>query len=336
MADVAAAAGVSAMTVSRALKKDGRVAPVTRAHILAIIARLGYVPDQMAASFSSQKSRFIAALVPSLNNSHFSEPIRVISEMLENEGTQVLLGQTNYQVEREERLLAELLQRRPEAIVLTADAHSTGTRKLLKASGVPVLELWDQTPNPVGLQVGFSNFDAARAMVRFLANAGYRRIVYLGETGDAGMRGARRREGYVAALKELDLGAPRIHLHGAPPIGMTNGREAFRSVRATFPDADAIMCVSDPCAFGVMMEAISMGLSVPGDIGIAGFGNFELGRCSIPSLTTVGVDAAQIGREAGALLLRRHLDQMGSASFIPMPFEVIGRQSTMNLSSKSK
>lgn len=315
------------MTVSRALKKDGRVAAATREHVLAVIARLGYVPDQMAASFSSQKSRFIAALVPSLNNPHFSEPVRVISEMLEGEGTQVLLGQTNYQVDREERLLAALLRRRPEAIVLTADAHSAATRKLLKASGVPVLELWDRTADPVGLQVGFSNFDAARAMVRFLANAGYRRIVYLGETDDAGMRGARRREGYVAELQSLGLDRPRIHLHARPPLGMTAGREAFSAVRKVFPDVDAIMCVSDPCAFGVMMEAISQGFSVPGDIGIAGFGNFELGRCSIPSLTTVGVDAAQIGREAGALLLRRHLDPVG-APFTPMPFDVIGRQST--------
>jgi LacI family transcriptional regulator, gluconate utilization system Gnt-I transcriptional repressor len=155
MRDVALAAGVSAMTVSRALQQDSRVAPETRQHVLSIIDTLGYVPDQIAASFSSQRSRFIAALVPSLNNPHFAETVRALSETLEAEGIQILLGQTNYQPEREERLVLELLRRRPEAIVLTADAHSPATRKRLLATDIPVIEIWDRPPDPISHTVGF-------------------------------------------------------------------------------------------------------------------------------------------------------------------------------------
>jgi LacI family transcriptional regulator, gluconate utilization system Gnt-I transcriptional repressor len=328
MKDVAIAAGVSTMTVSRALQPGARIALATRQHVLSVIETMGYVPDQIAASFSSQRSRFIAALVPSLNNPHFAESIRGLSETLETDGIQVLLGQTNYRIEREELLVSELLRRRPEAIVLTADAHSAGTRKLLSRVGIPVIEIWDTPPNPIGHRVGFSNHGAAKTMVHFLASCGYQRIAYVGETHDVGTRGARRREGYVAALAELRLGAPRIHLQCPPPVSMTEGKSAFHAVRDQWPDTDAIMCVSDPCAFGVMTEAIANGLSVPGDIGIAGFGDFEIGRCCIPSLTTVGVDALQMGVEAGLLLKNMQVKTPDKRQDVSIPYGVIFRDST--------
>jgi LacI family transcriptional regulator, gluconate utilization system Gnt-I transcriptional repressor len=330
MKDVAVAAGVSTMTVSRALQRDARIAPATRQHILSVIETMGYVPDQIAASFSSQRSRFVAALVPSLNNPHFAESIRGLSETLETEGIQVLLGQTNYKMEREERLVSELLRRRPEAIVITADAHSTKTRSILKAAGIPVIEIWDTPPEPIGHRVGFSNHEATKTMVHYLAGCGYRRIAYVGETHDIGTRGARRREGYVAALAELGLGAPRIHLQCPPPVSMTEGRSAFHTVRETWPDTDAIMCVSDPCAFGVMMEAIASGVSVPNDISIAGFGDFEIGRCCVPSLTTVGVNAFQLGFEAGQLLKGERSKTPDKPQDVSIPYGVIGRNSTLD------
>jgi LacI family transcriptional regulator, gluconate utilization system Gnt-I transcriptional repressor len=328
MRDVAQAAGVSAMTVSRALQQDGRVAPDTRQHVLSIIDQLGYVPDQIAASFSSQKSGFVAALVPSLNNPHFAETVRALSETLEADGIQILLGQTNYQPEREERLVQEMLQRRPEAIVLTADAHSPKTRQLLSIAGLPVVEIWDMPPDPISHMVGFSNFEAARTMVQYLASCGYRRIAYVGETHDEGMRGARRRDGFIAAMTGLGLGEARIHLQSAPPVSMMQGRAAFHAVRERWPDVDAIMCVSDPCAFGVMMEAHVNGLSVPRDLGIAGFGNFEIGRCAVPDLTTVGIDAFELGLAAAQLLKGKDRLRADAPAHVRIAFEVIARGST--------
>lgn len=329
MLDVAAAAGVSAMTVSRALKKDGRIADETRKHILSVIEQLGYVPDQIAASFSSQKSRFIAALVPSLNNPHFAETVRALSETLEDEGMQILLGQTNYQPAREERLVQELLSRRPEAIVMTADAHTPRTLMSIKRAGVPVVEIWDTPSNALQHQIGFSNFDAARAMVRYLVSCGYQRITYVGEIGDEGMRGARRRDGFIAGIAEAGLGEPRIHLHAALPLTMSEGPAVYAAIQSRWPDSDAIMCVSDPCAFGVMMAAVSSGRSIPQDIGIAGFGNFEIGRCSVPTLTTVGVDAYQLGLKAAHLVRDKKRLNGSEAQHISLPFEVFARGSTI-------
>ena len=304
MADVARLAGVSAMTVSRALRADGTVAPGTRRAILKVVRDLGYLPDRQAQALSSQRSGFVAALVPSLNNPHFALSIGALTEVLEATGLQVLIGHTNYSAGREQRLVTELLRRRPEAIVVTVDGHLAATRKRLRQSGIPVIEIWDWPSRPIDHVVGFSNRDAACQMALHLHARGYRRIAYVGETDDAGTRGSRRRDGFLDAMRELALGEARVHNHSHPPINMMQGRQALAAVLARWPDTDAIMCVSDPCAYGAMVEAQARGLRVPEDIGIAGFGDFEISRCCSPALTTVEVNAGEIGRQAGELVLR--------------------------------
>jgi LacI family gluconate utilization system Gnt-I transcriptional repressor len=115
MTDVAQRAGVSAMTVSRALKADGAVSPKTRQRILKAVEELGYVLDQTAGTLSSKRSGFVAALIPSLNNSNFSDTARGIERALEPSGLQLLLGATDYAMEKEERLIEAMLRRRPRS-----------------------------------------------------------------------------------------------------------------------------------------------------------------------------------------------------------------------------
>ncbi|MGH6711625.1 MAG: LacI family DNA-binding transcriptional regulator [Bradyrhizobium sp.] len=303
MEDVARAVGVSAMTVSRALKHDGVVSPATRRRILEVVKELGYVPDQIAGSLSSKRSGFVAVLAPSLNNRPLAETVHALAQTLEEAGLQILIGYTNYETKREERLLTELLQRRPEAIVVISDGHSPRSRKLMRESGIPIVQLWDWPARPIDNVVGFSNEDVAGGVVRFLAERGYRRLAYLGETDDEGTRGARRRTGFVREIEKLKLGLVRLHDQAPPPISMLEGRAALPQMLKRWPDIDAIVCVSDPCAFGVLMEAQALGLQVPSQLAVVGFGDFEVSRCCTPALTTVAVDGARIGREAGVLLL---------------------------------
>ena len=303
MEDVARTAGVSAMTVSRALKQGGVVSPATRKRVLQVVKELGYVPDQIAGSLSSKRSGFVALFVPSLNNPHFADTAHALAETLQPSGLQILIGYTNYETKREEQVLAEMLQRRPEAIVVVADGHSRRSRELLLGAGIPVVHIWDWPGRPIGHVVGFSNENATFEAVHYLVERGYRRLAYLGETDDLGTRGARRRQGFVRAVEKLGLGAVRIHAAAPPPINMLQGRAALPEMLKRWPDIDGIVCVSDPCAFGVLTEAQAMGLRVPSDLAIVGFGDFEVSRCCTPALTTVAVDGARIGREAGALLL---------------------------------
>jgi LacI family transcriptional regulator, gluconate utilization system Gnt-I transcriptional repressor len=303
MTDVALAAGVSVMTVSRALKPATHVAPATRALVLKVVKELGYVPDLLAGGLSSKRSGFVSLLVPSLNNPHFAETVMGMKRVLEPAGIQVLLGFTNYQAREEERLVEWMLKRRPEAIVLTYDGHTTRTREILKSSGVPIIEIWEKPAKPIEHVVGFSNRKAARMMTSELIKLGYQRIAYIGESSDADTRGHQRRRGFEDAMRHAGLDYERQIAYAPPPIGMAQGREAFRALINRYPDTDAVMCVSDPCAFGVLTYCLERGWSIPERIAIAGFGAFEISACCVPSISTLAISGEEIGVKAASLIL---------------------------------
>jgi len=331
MRDVAEAAGVSRMTVSRALKKDSPVSPQTRAHILRIVREMNYVPDQMAGSLTRRKSGFVATLVPSLNNLHFALTVQALTEELEDLGLQILLGHTAYSAEREEVIVETLLGRRPEAIVLSYDGHTERTRHLMRDAAVPVIEIWEVPDAPIEHTVGFSNFEAARLMTSRLIECGYERIAFLGEGRDHLTRGAARRNGYRAAMAEAGLSAHRCVEYGTPPITIDNGAVAADRLLRVFPDIDCVFCVSDLAAFGVQNRLLARGIRVPGDIAIAGFGNFEVSRFAKPDITTVVVDPIGVGRQTGQLLKRllvRPAEPPDTPEHIHVPVEIALRHST--------
>ncbi len=321
MEDVARAAGVSRMTVSRALRSDGPVSDETRARILKIVRKLNYVPDQSAGTLSTRRSGFVATLVPSLNNLHFAESVQALNEQLEPIGLQMLLGHTDYSAEREERLIEGMLKRRPEVIVLPFDGHTPRTVKLLKQASVPVIEQWEVPPRPVGYTVGFSNFQAAQKMTSALIERGYRRIAFVSESEDAWTRGAARRAGFEDAMNAAGLSAHRMVRYGKPPISIQDGFHIATQLQDHFADADCIFCVSDAPAFGVLSALKSRAIRVPEDIAVVGFGNFEVSRFSSPTLSTVEVDARGIGRQTGELIRRLLVDD-GDQARIPRHIEV--------------
>jgi LacI family gluconate utilization system Gnt-I transcriptional repressor len=304
MTDVAQRAGVSAMTVSRALKVDGAVSPKTRQRILKAVEELGYVLDQTAGTLSSKRSGFVAALIPSLDNSNFSDTARGIERALEPSGLQLLLGTTDYAMEKEERLIEAMLRRRPEGVIVTGGRHTPKARRLLQGAGIPVIETWDVPVTPIEHVVGFSNADAIHALVVRLRERGYRSIGFIGGTSTRDTRGADRRYGYARAVEALGLPRGRIVSFGQPPITMEQGGQALAQLVADWPDVDAVICVSDLSAFGALMECHRRGWAVPGRIAIAGFGDFEVARCCYPRITTVSVEPAGIGLAAGGLLWR--------------------------------
>jgi len=322
---------VSRMTVSRALKKDSPVSKDTREHILRIVRQMNYVPDQMAGSLTTKRSGFVAVLVPSLNNLHFAETVQALTEELEKIGQQILLGHTDYSTEREEQLIEDMLRRRPEAIVLSYDGHSDRTIALLSDVKVPVIELWERPRHPINHTIGFSNEEAAADMTRALIAQGYRNIAFLGEAADAWTRGAARRAGFMRAMGEHGLDTHRMLKVGRPPLSIEDGAAAVPQLLADFPDTDCIFCVSDAPAFGVLQALRGLGKSVPDDIAIAGFGNFEVSRFAQPTITTVSVDPRHIGRATGQLiaeLLEGAGDAAPQAQNIQVAVDLTFRDST--------
>lgn len=334
MRDVARVAGVSRMTVSRALKKDSPVSKETREHILNVVREMNYVPDQMAGSLSTKRSGFVAVLVPSLNNLHFAETVQALTQQLEGIGQQILLGYTDYSAGREERLIETMLRRRPEAIVLSYDGHSDRAMQLLGEANVPVIELWERPEDPVAHTVGFSNFSAAAEMTNALIARGYRNIAFLGEDEDDWTRGAARRKGFLHAMEQSGLSSHRLLRFGRPPLSIEDGAAALPVLLAQFPDTDCIFCVSDAPAFGALSALKAIGRAVPDDIGIAGFGNFEVSRFATPAITTVTVDPKTIGNMTGRLIADLLADRgagMASGRHINVDVTLTFRDSTRRL-----
>lgn len=332
MTDVAQRAGVSTMTVSRALRDGASIAKDTRDRIMQAVEDLGYVLDQSAGSLSSKRTGFVAALVPSINNSNFADTARGLTDALQGAGLQLLLGYTDYSVENEESLIESMLRRRPEGIVVTGGRHTARARKLLENSGIPVIETWDLPQSPVHHVVGFSNAEASAALVRHLHAKGYRRIAFIGGTTNRDTRGADRRAGYEAAMRELGLNEARVISFGTPPISMKQGGEAIVRLVEQWPEVEAAICVSDLSAFGALMECQRRNWKVPKRIAIAGFGDFEISGTCYPALTTVGVHCYDIGHNAGKLLLRAIEGERNrtpiAAETVITDYEVIAREST--------
>lgn len=304
MEDVAQAAGVSRMTVSRALRKDGSVSQKTRERVLAVVKEMNYVPDQMAGSLSTKRSGFVATLVPSINNVHYGRMIQSLTEALNDTGLQILLGHTDYSRQREESLIESLLKRRPEAIALPYDGHSERTIQLLQNAQIPVVQLWETPPNPIGHTVGFSNEEAACQMTTELIALGYQNIAFLCETNDEWTRGAARRAGFRKAMADAGLSAHRMIRFGTPPMSIKDGYFIGNNLKQFYDDIDCVFCVSDAPAFGVLTALKEQGIAVPEDIGIAGYGDFEVSRYASPAITTVSFNPDDVGRISAELIVK--------------------------------
>ncbi len=303
MKDVAKAAGVSVMTVSRAFKADKSVNDSTRKRILQLADELGYVFDATAATLRTQKTNFVAVTIPSINNANFADTVGALSDHLEAAGMQVLLGYSNYNTAREEALIEQLLRRRPEAIVVTGGHHSARGRSLLAGAGIPVIETWDLPADPIGHVVGFSNDATMVEMVDHLVASGRTKIAFIGGDSSEDTRGAARRRGYLAAMQAHGLKADRLISDGVVPVSMREGAAAMGRLLEAMPDTQAVVCVSDLSAFGALSECQRRGVDVPDDIAIAGFGAYEIAGVAHPQITTIDPQPRLIGSEAAKLIL---------------------------------
>jgi len=301
LSDVSKLAGVSAITVSRALNTPAMVSPETLERVRDAVARTGYVPNLMAGGLASNRSRLVAALVPTIAGPVFLETIQALTESLAEAGCQLMLGQSGYTGAREDALLDAIIGRRPDGIVLTGIMHSTQGRQRLLASGIPVVETWDLTPTPIDMLVGFSHEKAGAAVADFLYQRGYRRPGLV--TADD-QRATLRRCGFTDRMQALGVAKVPVVL-APPPTTLAGGRAGLVELRAAHPKLDVVFCSSDALAHGVITEAQASGLVVPRDIAVMGFGDLGFAAHTHPALSTVHIDGTAIGRQAARFILDR-------------------------------
>ncbi len=321
--DVARIAGVSAMTVSRAVNTPESVPAKTLANVRSAIAKTGYVPNLLAGGLRSNKSRLVAALVPSLAGPVFNETVQALTSALNERGYQLMLGQSGYAESREDDLLGAIIGRRPDGIVLTGITHSAETHRRLRASGVPVVETWDLTPTPIDMLVGFSHTAIADAVCRRFHAAGRRRLAVIGADDD---RALRRSRSFVATALSLGLAEPAVYQVPAPTT-LGSGRRGLQALLAQTPKLDGVFCSSDMLALGVLTEAQASRIDVPGRLAVIGFGDLDFARDLHPALTTVRIDGTRIGREAARCIVDRAEGRAVPERVIDIGFELVERAS---------
>lgn len=296
IADVAKRAGVSSITVSRALRDPERVSPELRQLIDEAVRALNYVPDQNARALASARTDVIGVIIPSLTNNVFADVLRGIYDSVAQSPHQVQLGNSRYSPIEEERLLDTFLSQRPAALIVAGIDQTPRSRTLLEAAGCPVVQIMELGDDPIDMMVGFSHRAAAQLVTTHLLEAGYRRIGFLGARMDP--RTQRRLEGYRAALMEADLYDPQRVTTTPTPSSVTLGRDLLRDLLARMPDTDAVFCINDDLAIGALFECQRAALAVPERIGIAGFNDLEMMAAAWPALTSVRTPRYEIGKRA--------------------------------------
>jgi LacI family gluconate utilization system Gnt-I transcriptional repressor len=322
--DLARIVGVTKVTISRAMNSPDQVSPDTLRRIQEAVRETGYVPNLIAGSLASNRSKLIVAVIPSLSGSVFQETTEAMTVALANAGYQLLIGQGGYDESREDALLEAVIGRRPAGIVLTGVVHSPTSRKRLAGAGVPIVETWNLTDTPIDMLVGFSHAEVGAAAARHLHGRGARRAVVI--TPDD-RRALTRSEAFVDTMSAL---AGRVvPVYSVPsPTHLGNGREALARVLREHPDTDSIFCGADTLALGVLMEAQARGVAVPGQLKVLGYGDLNFAAHTTPALTTIRTNGRRIGELTASMLIERIEKAEAAIRTVDVGFELIERAST--------
>jgi LacI family transcriptional regulator, gluconate utilization system Gnt-I transcriptional repressor len=326
LADVAGVAGVSPITVSRALRGERAVDPELVARVKAAADRLGYVPDPAARALASRHSTHVALLIPMLSNALFVDLLEGVQRTLRREGYQTLIGVTHYDAGEEEQLLREQLQHRPAGLLVTGLERSRNTQALIDGSGVPCVHLMETASQPGTYSVGFSQSDAAAALTLHLLSKGRRRVAFAAAQLDP--RTLQRLEGWRREMRRAGLHAATLEWLNPAPSSIALGATMFEQIVAQNPPVEAIFFCNDDLAQGALLAALRLGVPVPQQVAVAGFNDLTGSDQMLPPLSTVRTPRAEIGVAAADMLLALMRGQTPPSGSIDLGWELVVRQST--------
>lgn len=290
------------MTVSRVLRNRGDVSEKTRKRVLDAAKTLGYVPNKIAGALASQRVNLVAVIIPSMSNMVFPEVMTGISEVLEDTELQPVVGVTGYLPEKEEKVLFEMLSWRPSGIIIAGLEHSDASRAMLRASGIPVVEIMDVDGTPVDSVVGISHRKAGQKIAQAILKANYQHIAFLGTKMLLDHRARKRFEGFTETLAKAGLEIEDREFYSGGSA-LVKGREMTRDVLERSPDIDFIYYSNDLIGAGGLLYLIEQGVKIPQDMGLAGFNGLNLLKGLPRELATVDSCRYEIGRKAAEIIV---------------------------------
>jgi LacI family transcriptional regulator, gluconate utilization system Gnt-I transcriptional repressor len=322
--DVAREAGVSPITVSRALRTPDLVRPETRQRVAEAVAKTGYVVNSIASTLRSGRSSIVTVFVASLQNPNFANATQGALDAFEGSRFHLMFAQTGYSDMANIEAIESALPFRPAGVMFTGVVRDEAMRDQLKRLGVPVVEMWGDGENPIDMLVSSSTMEGGRVMGRHFAERGFKRIAYCGHTV---ARGGERLAGFREELGKAGAEVAFV-LNREGTSSVADGMEAFDQIMAALPDCDAIFFGTDVLAVGAILAARRRGIRIPQDISVAGYGDLDFAAHIEPPLTTVHVSDYQIGRIAGDLMRMRLENEPFDTPVIHVPLRLEAREST--------
>ena len=323
--EVAARAGVSEATVSRALRGLQHVAPETVEQVRRAAAELGYTPSRSAAALATGRARTVSVIVPGVASWFYAAVLEGVDDALRAAGYAVgLVSLSAPDGGRRPLTAAELQAGQAEAHVVIAFELDDDEQALVRATGAPIVTIGGTIDGVRG--VGIPEEEAAAMVVEHLASLGHRRIGHIGADREDGLNpgiAAARRDAWAAAVARLGL-EDRPEWFGSGAFRIEASRDAALRVLSGAERPTAIFAASDVSAFGVLLAAQQLGLRVPQDLSVAGIDDHPFSAAH--GLTTVRQSPRQQGARAAAMLLR----ELGVRGPVPQAsaIELVVRAST--------
>lgn len=304
LADIAKAADVSLMTVSRAINNKPGVGDEVRQNILTIAGELGYRPNQIARGLATNRTATVGLVVPDNANPFFAYIARGVEEVAGEHGYNVFLLNTAEDPAREMASLDSLWQKDIDGLILCSSRLETEAleEQTGRFSAVVLVNRELATPASNAITVNINDHHGAELAVHHFLQHGRRQVAHL--SGPTHSLSAQRRlHGYRAALKSAGIPLnPRLEARCAPDT--ESGRAVAAALLERSPKIDAIYAFNDLVAVGAMQACLEMGKRIPGDIAIIGSDDIPLANIIRPQLTTLHVDLEHIGHLAMRALLK--------------------------------
>ena len=327
LTEVAKLAGVSPITASRFFRNPEALSLSKRERVDSAVKELGYVPNLAARALASHRTEVIGVVIPSLTNNVFADVLRGIYDSLEGSRYSIQLANTRYSILQEEKLLRLFRAQKPAGLIVTGINQTEESRAILETMNCPVTQIMEIGEAPVDMMVGFSHYDASCAAISHMLAQGRRRIGFLGARMDP--RVQRRLDGYRDAMKAAGLFDPSLVVTTHVPTTVTLGGTLFADLLAQAPDIDAVFCINDDLALGVLFECQRRRISVPRDLAIVGFNDLEFMASTVPSLSSVRTNRYEMGRRAISMVIDAIEGRRPEMPVLDLGFQLMVRESSV-------
>lgn len=321
--DVAERAGVSKSLVSLVLQGSPRVSDESREAVLQAAGELGYRPNAVARSLVRQQTGVLGCVLSDLHNPFFADVTDGIEEEAVSEGYRALLTSGFLDAERESMAVETLLQLRVDGLIMLGAMSEVAAIEEATAP-VPTVVFGRESDSTTLDSVLDDDVAGAHAVVDHLVELGHRRIVHIHAGTASGAEG--RRRGYEQAMEHHGLGDHTRSVEGA--FTDTAGEAAMSHLIASGDLPTAVFVANDLAALGALQAIDEAGLSVPGDLSVAGYDNLSFAGLERIALTTVNQPRAEMGRTAVGLVLERIRGDRTEARHVVVKPELVVRATT--------